>query len=288
MSPYPGDSLARLQAAEREILMVIDAICRANDLDYFVSGGTCLGAVRHGGFIPWDDDIDINLPQADYRRFIEIASHALPTGYSLHTSTDTAGTSALWAKVFKDGTRFIDESALEAGCDQGIFVDVFPTCQLDADTDVAAKQRARARTAQLKSYLKHLAHPKIPDDAPLKPLLALGCKIVHGTIARAWKQRDLQDEFDHAFDTDNPAQLWADAAYTAYGPFETDVLFPTADIEFDGLVVRAPHDPDAYLRLEYGDYMKLPPESQRYTHAPIILDFGDGENVMDDSQSAEL
>lgn len=85
-SPYPEDSLQRLQAVDLEIAAAVDKICRENDIDYFIDGGTLLGAVRHGGFIPWDDDIDIGMPKDDFDRFCEIAPALLPKGYSLHTS----------------------------------------------------------------------------------------------------------------------------------------------------------------------------------------------------------
>lgn len=280
-SPYPHDSLERLQAEERDIVTAIDKVCRDYNIDYFLDGGSCLGAVRHGGFIPWDDDIDIGMAKEDYERFCTIAPEALPEGYSLHSSANTSGFSALWVKVFKDGTRFIDDNAHEAGCEQGVFVDVFAYCRLDEDETRAKRQLAKARMAQVKSYLKHFSRPKIPASTPLRPLVALGCKLVHHSIAKLWKQDRLQADFDAAFDTDTPSTRWAEAAYSYYGGFDEAMLFPTQDIEFDGLTLRAPHDPDAYLTKVYGDYMELPPESERYTHAPVILDFGDGVNVME-------
>lgn len=283
-NPYPGDSLERLQAAEREIMVAIDKVCRDHGIDYFLDGGSCLGAVRHGGFIPWDDDIDIGMSKKDYERFCEIAPRALPQGYSLHSSTDTPGFSALWVKVFKDDTRFIDDNAHEAGCEQGIFVDVFAYCQLDEDETRAKKQLRTARLAQVKSYLRHFSRPKLSASTPLRPLVMLGCKVVHHTIARFWKQDRLQACFDGAFDTDTPSGTWTEAAYGYYGTFDDNVLFPTRDIEFDGLTLRAPHDADAFLTTIYGKYLELPPETERYTHAPLILDFGDGANVMEQSR----
>lgn len=286
ISPYPEDSLARLQNAEREILRVVDTLCSDNDIDYFIDGGTCLGAVRHGGFIPWDDDIDVGMPHDDYMRFCSIAQDRLPKGYSLHTSLNTEGFSALWAKVFKDGTHFIDDNAYEAGCDQGIFVDIFAYCKLDRDKRIAERQCKSARTAQVKSYLKHFSRPKLPKNLPAKPLVSLACKLVHSTVAKTWKTERLQYEYDHAFDTDNPGTTWVESAYTDWGEFDESVLFPTTDIEFDGMIVRAPHRTHEYLQILYGDYNRMPPEDERYTHAPVILDFGDGINVMNGKPSA--
>lgn len=282
-SPYPDGSLPRLQSAEQDIIAIIDKICRENDIDYFIDGGTCLGAVRHGGFIPWDDDIDIGMPAPDYVRFCAIAPNELPKGYSLHTSSNTKGFSALWAKVFKDNTRFIDDNACEAGCEQGIFVDVFPYAQLDDDCRKAQAQRKTARLAQLKSYLKHFSRPKLPANMPAKGVALLACKCVHNTIARTWKQEDLQRQFNHVFDTAHPSQQWINVAYPADGTYDSRVLFPTKDITFGDLTLRAPNDCDKFLETLYGDYMELPPESKRYTHAPIVLDFGNGINVMSQS-----
>lgn len=280
-SPYPHGSLERLHAEERDIIAVIDRLCRENGIDYFLDGGSCLGAVRHGGFIPWDDDIDIGMTKEDYDRFCTLAPRALPEGYSLHSSANTPGFSALWVKVFKDGTRFIDDNAFEAGCEQGIFVDVFAYCRLDEDEARAKKQLRDARMAQVKSYLKHFSRPKIAASTPLRPLMVLGCRVVHHTIAKLWKQDRLQADFDVAFDTDSPSRRWTGAAYGYCGIFDEGVLFPTQDMDFEGLTLRVPHDTHDYLTTIYGDYMEFPPESERYTHAPVILDFGDGVNVIE-------
>lgn len=259
---------------------VIDAICRENDIDYFIDGGTCLGAVRHGGFIPWDDDVDIGMPLDDYLRFCKVAPDQLPAGYSVHSAIDTVGFAPLWVKVFKDGTRFVDKPAFEAGCDQGVFVDVFPFCRIDADPKKAKEQRSRMRTLQLKSYLHHIATPNLPATLPLKGLVRKGCALVHGTVAKRWKPERLQAEFEECLETDDPSDTWTNAAYPTFGTYGTDMLFPTQDIDFDGLTLRAPHDLNGYLTTLYGDYMQLPPEDARYTHAPVALDLGDGIDVM--------
>lgn len=278
--PYPKGSLERLQDAERDILRVVDRLCRENGIDYFIDSGTCLGAVRHGGFIPWDDDTDIGMSYEDYRRFLEIAPKALPRGYSLATCENTPGLTSLWVKVFLDGTRFIDEASMEAGCNQAIFLDVFPFFREDADPVRARSQKAMCLRLQRMSYLHGIAHPKIPSDTSFRGLKVTACSVAHHTIAHAWKPEELSRKLLMAAQPEVPSERWFNATYPLDGVHEASEIFPTKDIAFDGMTLRAPHDCDAYLCTLYGDYHKLPPLEDRYTHCPLVLDFGDGVNVM--------
>lgn len=278
--PYPGDSLQRLQRIEIGILKAIDAVCRENGLVYFLDGGTCLGAVRHGGFIPWDDDADIGMPYADYQKFLQIAPKALPEGYSLHTCTNSEGFSALWSKVYKDGTRFIDANSKEASSNQGIFVDVFPFFPMESDEKARAKQIRSCANWQYMSYLHAFSRPKIPNGTPLKPLAELGCKVMHYTVARAFDSAECQRRLFLEARAKKPGELWFDPCYATWGPFRKDWIFPTQPVDFDGVTLQAPRDTDRFLTALYGSYMELPPESERYTHLPEVLDFGDGVNVM--------
>lgn len=277
--PYPAGALERLQGVERDILAAVDAVCREAGITYYVDSGTCLGAVRHGGFVPWDDDADVAMPVEDYRRFRELAPRMLPAGYSLHDCTDTPGFSALWTKVYRDGTRFVDAAAAEAGCEQAIFVDVFPVFPLEADERAAGRQRAACTFWQRMSYLNCIAHPKVPRTAPLHGLLEVGCVAAHHTVATAWPPPACQYRLMRAAEARHPGRLWFSPCY-AGAVLDEAWLFPTRDIPFDGVTLRAPRDCDRYLAAKYGDWHALPPEQDRYTHLPLVLDFGDGVNVM--------
>ncbi len=282
--PYPPGVLKRLQDAETEILLVVDNVCRENGIDYFLMAGNLLGAVRHGGFIPWDDDTDIGMAWEDYCKFIEIAPKALPEGYSLHTMENTPGFAPLWVKVYKDGTRFVDEIADEAGCDQGIFLDVLPFRRLNADEAAAWKQCKRGIFWQRMAYLHFLAHPNVPAKTSMRALKVFACKVAHYTVARAYSPATIKRKWEGVFDIPESQQgsNWMNASYTYNKLLGEDVIFPTKDMEYDGHIVRGPNNPDAFLRSEYkGDYMQYPPMEDRYTHLPLVLDFGDGVNVME-------
>lgn len=282
--PYPPGVLERLQETERELLVVIDKVCREHDITYFIIAGTLLGAVRHGGFIPWDDDIDIGMPWEDYCRFREIAPTALPEGYSYHDANNTDNFFTLWIKIYKDGTRFMDEDAVEAGCQQGIFLDILPFHNLEADEAAAWKQCKHGIFWQRFAYLHFLAHPQIPKNTSLRPLKVFLCEVVHYTVARLFSPQTLERKWVDAYEKPRGprGEYWMNASYIYGELLHTSWLLPAKDIAFDDLVVRGPQDPHAVLHSDYGDtYMQFPPEDKRYIHLPLVLDFGDGVNVME-------
>ena len=279
MGPYPGDSLERLQATQREILSVIDDLCERNGIEWFADGGTCLGAMRHQGFIPWDDDIDIAMPYEDWLRFVELAASELPEGYSLHTYRNTPGMTAFWAKIYKDGTRFIDHEMIESHVEQGIFVDVMPYCVLEADEKRAARQRQRASVLQRISYLTRLKHPKIPWNFKNKEFWRRACLVGH-YVVRFVPVRFLAWLFWRTWRCKEPGDLCVNANYAANDPIRREVLLPTKRVPFDDITIRVPADAVEYLNHLYWKWHELPPEDDRFRHAPEILDFGDGVNVI--------
>ena len=278
---YPEGALKKVQAIELQLLEEFDRICRKNSLTYFIDGGSTLGAVRHGGFIPWDDDIDVGMPSYDYERFLAIAPHELCQGISLHTHENTPGYSLFFAKLYKDGTRFVDENAAASGCPQGIFLDIFPFYALDADPQKGSKSRKKALMYQRIAFVKRNAHPHFPVTMSHRKLIGAACTVAHYTIARLWSIEQLYALYKKAYETDNPGTLWVNANSGDAVPRKQEWLFPTKEIPFESLMVMAPNDCDAFLRAEYGEYMKLPPEDKRRTHMPLVLDFGDGTNVME-------
>lgn len=279
---FPQDSLERLQGVAKDMLEIVDNICRENDITYAICAGTLLGAVRHKGFIPWDDDIDVEMPLEDYKKFVEIAPKCLPEGYTLHTPLNTEGYCKLWVQIFKDGTTYLEESSVQTGCKQGIFIDIFPYIELDEDEALATKQRNTFIKAQRMLYLHYIAHPVIPKNAKFRGLKDFGCALLHHTIAKSWTTEKMLEKVEPYLKPKHGSDRFVNLGSADVTVFNGSDLYPTHPVQFEDLEVMAPCNPDAILTCGYGDYMQLPPENERFRAPVYSLDFGDGIDVMKD------
>lgn len=271
-------ALERLQNTELEILKVLAGFCEANDIQWFIDSGTVLGARRHGGFIPWDDDIDVGMLREDYDRFLELALDAFPEGYSVHTAENTPGFAGMFAKVYKDGTLFETKETKEAGLKQGIFVDIFPYDSLSIEEASQRSQRKAARLWQSISYLYHSSTIVVPHKGLLGAVERFACSLAHPIVRVLFSPEAIKRNFDRAIalgDTD-PSNLVLPFAWPNITGVPLDVLVPTKPLRFVDAEFPAPADADRYLELMYGDWQKLPAPADRRTHLPCVLDFGNG------------
>lgn len=294
---YEQETLRRLQLVELGILKDIDQVCRANGITYFLDSGTALGAVRHGGFIPWDDDIDIGMPRDDYERFLEVAPTALGEKYEVSDPRDNPHQAALFAKVMLKGTRFATEETIEAGFDQGVFVDVFPYDVLSADPAVEKKQRRACFFWQSVSYLRASSRIVVPHSGFLGKVERGVCGMAHA-VAGLFSRRRICDSFERAAllgrsgeageqgsqaggrgdesggsDTRTGDNLLV-MSYSRTPSFPRDMMLPPSFAKFEECEFPVPAQVDSYLEKLYGPtWRQLPPPEQRRNHAPQELVF---------------
>lgn len=275
---YSSEQLRRLQLVLAEIAKDIDRICRENGIEYFLDSGSCLGAVRHAGFIPWDDDMDLGMRRADYDRFLEIASAALGNSYVVAHPGNEPRLAGQFCKVWRRDTLFETQETVEAGLRQGIFVDVFPYDRLCDDPQAAEKQLKDCRMWQSLSYLYHAKSINVPDGGLKGTVERAGCKVVHSIVHAALDPACIRDRFEQAARQGGKGDggEYANPCYVQGGRFPEDMLFPTSTVSFEGVELSAPAKPEAYLALMYGDdWGELPPVEERRNHAPLRLEFGE-------------
>lgn len=248
--PSP-QTVRKAQLVMLEIMEEIHRICERHGLRYWIDSGTLLGAVRHKGFIPWDDDLDINMPIEDYYTFLEIAPVELPEGMFLQTKKLEPAFDKYFAKVRSLKGRVLEERELRRllqgrriKYNTGIYVDIFPCITI-------------------KEQEKNLHLTLIKGANRIRKALNVALFVdwlftkVDAFLHEGWEREDLIVVRSCRF----PEESFA---------VPVKSIFPLRLYEFEGKKFWGPKDFDTYLRILYGNYMKLPPVNERHTHAYVL------------------
>lgn len=258
----------KLWQTEQEILDVIDKICEEKGIRYSLAYGSLLGAVRHGGFIPWDDDLDIMMPREDYDRFVSIWPSVAPEGFVLETERMFDVYENTFAKIRKDHTTFLQfESERSVEHHKGIFVDIFPADR--RAPGFFSRQLQQFEFAVCLLFNRGYIQKKSRSAGIQKAMLTLVPKRYHRRLSN-WA-----GEMSRKWNNNTSSELVFPCTIRDCHRFYPADLFEQLDrIPFNGREYCAFHQRDIFLRIRYGDYMQLPPEEEReWKHHPITIDF---------------
>lgn len=263
-----NEILAGLWKCEQEILDVIHDVCVSNNLKYTLAYGTLIGAVRHSGFIPWDDDIDIMMPREDYEKLLSIWNELAPDGYVLQNKRTNHDYSQNFTKIRKDRTAFIQGDIDRQGSyHKGIFVDIFP-----GDRVAPAGWKRKLQYIACAVNLLYSRGFRSGNGGAMgfveKVLLA-------APKALQWKLFCKTEAYIAKYKADTKAQyVFPCTIGSSRIYYPADMFSGNNTLSFNGKDYCVVKNPDEALRIEYGDYMQLPPESERvWAHHPEIVDF---------------
>ena len=244
-----------------EMLTEIDTFCQQKKIRYFLVGGTLLGAIRHNGFIPWDDDIDIGFPREDYNRFLKefVSTSGHIKVIDFHNKENY-----IWsaAKAVDERTVLIENGNKKQSI--GIFIDIFPLDKVAGSLEVAKKKQKKINFWKNMLTLKYLRMEK--DRSIVKNLAVLLGKLLFVVpdkrfLMQIEKLSTNDINCDDCEYVCNFSGAWGEREIVKQVYFEN-----IEQHKFEGHMFNIPSKYDAYLKTIYGDYMTLPPVEKRISH----------------------
>ena len=289
-----------LQGKILEIMKAFDKVCRENGLHYYMLGGTMLGAVRHKGFIPWDDDADFGLPRKEYEALLALPASSFPKGYKLRHFSKEAGVPYAFIRLEDEGTTCIEARRSGTGYVGGVYIDIFP---LDADVNVLPLRIWKELRVKIEKKIlyAHIAEP----GAVKNPVKAIAMRLIAKRTDMDSVVRKLDTEVRSYGERRGRLPQWGEARFSNYlghwgrkesiprRVFDGEIRQRTYraldlrrgekieaqpegrshEYEFEGYRFFGPVDNAAYLTALYGsDYMIPPTEDARGGHPAAVIE----------------
>lgn len=270
----------QLKNAILNIFKDVAALCDKHGLTYMMAGGTCLGTVRHQGFIPWDDDLDIMMPRQDYDRLIRLLENGeLGDRYEYTYPNAHNDANTVFLKIFRKDSKDVEIHNVATPFPKGIYLDVFAIEAVPKSKQIQklkgliangihfisiSRLYAQYPSKQLKEYMMM--------DGALKKRYRL--KMALGTLFGFASHAKWIYWFEKFVASSKEGRQWGIPTGRKYYNgeiFDKDVFVPVCKGHFEGLEVNLPHKTDIYLKNLYGNYMELPPVEKRERH--FICDF---------------
>lgn len=275
MIELTSSQLEKLHKTEIEILKEIDRICKKYNIKYFMAGGTLIGAVRHQGFIPWDDDLDVYMYRSEYERFCSACEKELDTArFFWQTQETDSNYRWTYGKMRRKGTLYIRDGQEHMKFFQGIFVDVLPFDKR------AENLKHWSMQERLCIICRRVLWSPVGARTAEKKILRFWYKIL-SFIPRDWVYCAYKKAAVYYNKSDSTKYYSFNVTwnYPYNDGIDEEWIKDTVELPFEDNAYPAPQNYDAFLRFYYDDYMKLPPVEERHGNAAVsYIKFLDEEN----------
>ena len=245
----------------KEMLLEIKRICDLNKINFFLGGGTLLGAVRHKGFIPWDDDIDIMLPREDYNKLIQVFNEQTKSDFKLIYYKNCKGYYYPYAKIVNQKTKLIENKFQDIE-EMGIYIDVFPIDYLpDSENKIKKVFKKYNFYYRLINFYKIKNHKEFTTNKVNIFIKNLIKKFLQKVNLIYYIINKINKICTQYYNTNTVACIM--------GSYQEKEIMPKSymdsyvDVEFEGEKYKAPNGYKEYLKKHYGNYMKLPPKDKQ-------------------------
>ena len=266
------------------MLQDIIEFCNKNKIQYMLGGGSALGAVRHKGFIPWDDDLDLNMPRDDYQKFIELFSVEKKDKYDIYSPYGEHNATHLFLKISLKGTILQDIHSIAEKFPMGIYIDVFPIENVP-NSVVIRKLKGVFITylaylfVSVKLYQTHNKESERLYSSSFKAKLIYKIRCFAGFLISFKPYACWYRIFDKLAQTKTKSELCTVPTGRKHYLGEMipwNTFIPCSEGTFENIKVSLPAKPHEYLKQLYGNsYMQLPPENKREHHFFTKIDFGE-------------
>lgn len=261
LAEFSPEQLRTLQLKLVGILEAFDSFCKENDLRYYLVEGTCIGAVRHKGIIPWDDDLDVAMPREDFEKMFRLWDNENNRYKALRPTKDLL--TGVHIGLIRDSeTTYIDEWAKDYDICQGIKIDVVP---IDGCPDNPIKERIQKFFCLVYGLM---AAQRVPNGGT--KAMKIEAKIILSAI-RSKKIRYWLFSFAEKQVKKYKMEDCSRVRFGYWGIYPKEIFDKRFMTEFEGKMYPIPADYDVYLKKTYGDYMKMPPEEKRKPRSTVYF-----------------